>query len=84
MTIEKGGHLKYILMTFKKGSRSLEHYLKEFKSICDTLATIKQSLSELEKVFQFARGLGSNYENFKNAMLIKPPYPSFTQFIQAL
>ena len=78
MTIEKEGHLKNMLMTIKKGSRSLEDYLKDFKSIYDTLVTIKQPVPDLDKVFQFARGLGPNYESFKNAMLIKLPYPSFT------
>ncbi|KAJ1384304.1 hypothetical protein SESBI_42651 [Sesbania bispinosa] len=31
MTVEKEGHLKRMLMTIKKGSRSLEEYLKDFK-----------------------------------------------------
>lgn len=42
----------------KKGSRSIDEYLKEFKSICDNLAAIKKPVSDLEKVFQFANGLG--------------------------
>ena len=38
-------------MTIKKGSRSLEEYLRDFKSIYDNLAAIKQPVSDLDKVF---------------------------------
>ncbi|XP_075474740.1 uncharacterized protein LOC142505585 isoform X1 [Primulina tabacum] len=71
-------------MVIKKGSRPLGEYLKEFKSICDNLAAIRKPVPDLEKVFQFARGLGSQYTNFQNAWLTKPPYPSFNQFVLAL
>ena len=42
ITIEKEGLLKNMLMTIKKGSKSLDEYIKEFKSICDNLAAIKK------------------------------------------
>ncbi|EOY19564.1 Uncharacterized protein TCM_044707 [Theobroma cacao] len=84
MTIEKERHLKNMLMTIKKRSRSLDDYLKDFKSICDTLAAIKQPVLDHDKVFQFGRVLGPTYDNFQITMLTKPPYPSFTQFVQAL
>ncbi|KAF2322319.1 hypothetical protein GH714_011220 [Hevea brasiliensis] len=83
-TIEKERNLKNMLMTIKKGSRSLEEYLRDFKSISDNLAAIKSPVSDQDKVFQFALGLGPRYENFRIAMLTKPPYPSFSQFLLAL
>ncbi|KAF7824604.1 Retrovirus-related Pol polyprotein from transposon RE1 [Senna tora] len=83
-TVEKARWLKNMFMTIKKGSRSLEEYLREFKSICDNLAAIKESVSDQDKVFQFAHGLGPRYESFRVAMLTKPPYPSFSQFLLAL
>lgn len=82
-TIEKARSLKNMLMTIKKGSRTLEEYLREFKSICDNLAAIKETVSDQDKVFQFAYGLGPSYETFRVAMLTKPPYPSFSQFLLA-
>jgi len=83
-TIEKARSLKNMLMTIKKGSRTLDEYLREFKSICDNLAAIKEPVSDQDKVFQFAYGLGPRYETFHVAMLTKPPYPSFSQFLLAL
>ena len=68
----------------KKGSRSVEDYLREFKSICDNLAAIKKPVSDMDKVFQFAHGLGGDYMHFRTTMLTKPPYPSFNQFVMAL
>ena len=84
ITVEKEGHLKSMLMKIKKGSRPLNEYLREFKSICDNLAAIKKPISDLDKVFQFSQGLGPRYENFSLAMLAKPPYPSFAQFVLSL
>nr|GMD97742.1 Retrovirus-related Pol polyprotein from transposon RE1 [Ipomoea batatas] len=84
ITIEKEGLLKNMLMTIKKGSQSLDDYTKEFKSICDNLAAIKKPVDDLDKVFQFARSLGAKYENFRLAMVTKPPYPTFNQFLLAL
>ena len=83
-TVEKARSLKNMLMTIKKGSWSLEEYLREFKSICDNLAAIKEPVSNQDKVFQFAYGLGPRYETFRVAMLSKPPYPFFSQFLSAL
>ncbi|KAF2294273.1 hypothetical protein GH714_008816 [Hevea brasiliensis] len=56
--IEKERNLKIMLMTIKKESRSLEEYLKDFKSIYDNLVAIKSPVSNQDKVFQFAHGLG--------------------------
>nr|GMD84145.1 Retrovirus-related Pol polyprotein from transposon RE1 [Ipomoea batatas] len=87
ITIEKEGLLKNMLMTIKKGSRSLDDYTKEFKSICDNLAAIKKPVDDLDKVFQFARGLGAKYENFRLAMTIasqKEEEKNYIEYNQAL
>ncbi|XP_012851642.1 PREDICTED: uncharacterized protein LOC105971340 [Erythranthe guttata] len=84
ITIEKEGNMKNMFMTIKKGSRSLNEYLKEFKWICDNLTAIKKPVSDLDKAFRFAYGLGPKYENFRLVMLTKPPYPAFSQFLLAL
>ena len=54
MTAKKQGHLKNMLMTIKKRTKTLEEYIREFKSICDKLAAIKQPVPDLDKVFQVA------------------------------
>ena len=36
----------------KKGTRSLDEYLREFKGICDALVAIRKPVSNLDKVFQ--------------------------------
>lgn len=71
-------------MTIKKGSRSLNNYIKKIKSIYDNLATIKKPVANLDKIFQFAHGLKAKYEGFSLAMVTKPPYPTFNQFVLAL
>ncbi|TXG48399.1 hypothetical protein EZV62_027693 [Acer yangbiense] len=82
--VEKEGLLKNMLMSIRKGLKSHDEYLKKFKSICDNLAAIKKLVSDGDKVFQFAHGLGKKYMDFRTAMLTKPPYPSFSQFVLAL
>ena len=76
-TIEKEMILNDALMSLKKGSSSLNEYLKKFKNLCDSLAAIKKPLDDTRKVFQLARGLGSKYQDFHTAMLTKPPYPTY-------
>ncbi|XP_024023286.1 uncharacterized protein LOC112092159 [Morus notabilis] len=71
-------------MTLKKGSLSLDEYLKKFKSVCDSLAAIKKPINETKKVSQLARGLGPKYQDFRTAMLTKPPYPTYHQFVLSL
>ena len=71
-------------MTLTKGNMSLDEYIRKFKVICDSLAAIKKPLDETNKVFQLARGLGPKYKDFRMAMLTKPPYPSYNQFIMSL
>lgn len=40
-------------------------------------------ISQLDKVFQFSRGLGNPYMDIPIAMFTKAPYPSFNQFVLA-
>lgn len=50
-----------MLTTLKKGFMSVDDYLKKFKSICDNLAAIGKPVSDIDKVFQVAHGLGAKY-----------------------
>ncbi|KAH9689512.1 retrovirus-related pol polyprotein from transposon RE1 [Citrus sinensis] len=84
MTKEKEVHLMDRLATLKKGSLSVEEYVRKYKHICDCLAAINKPVNDLDKVFGLARGLGYRYQDFKLAQLSKPPYPSFKQFVMAL
>ena len=38
----------------------------------------------IEKMINFARGLGHNYKTFRTVMLVKKPYPTFNQFVNDL
>lgn len=58
--------------------------MKEFKGMCDSLATIHKPTDEDNKVINFSIGLGLKYKTFKTIMLGKAPYPTFNQFINAL
>ena len=60
-TVEKEAHLKFILMTLTKGLFSLEEYLRMFKSIYNNLLPSTEPMLNLNKVFQFAQGLGLKY-----------------------
>ena len=39
---------------------------------------------KIQKMINFARGLGHNYKTFRTVMLVKTPYPTFNQFVNAL
>ncbi|KAK1575743.1 hypothetical protein Q3G72_007932 [Acer saccharum] len=69
-TVEKEMILNDTLMSLKKGSLSLDEYLKKFKSLCDSLAAIKKPIDDTRKVFQLARAyeqmLNSNMEEQGN------------------
>ena len=84
MTKEKEVQLINRLRGLKKGTRSLDEYLRGFKGICDALAAVRKPISDLDKVFQLAQGLGTKYMDFRVAMLSKSPYPSYNQFVLAL
>lgn len=42
------------------------------------------SVSHIDKVFQLANGLGAKYQDFRLAMLTKPSYTSFNDFVMSL
>lgn len=84
-TTEEQEHiLKDRLASLKKRSLSLEEYQRWFKQFCDILAAIDAHVSDIDKVFAFARGLGVDYKEFRIAMLAKPHFPSFNQFLLSL
>lgn len=70
-------------MTTKKGSRSLDEYIGEFELICDNLAAIKEPVYDLDKVFQFARGLDQNI-SILSSHDDKMPFPFFNPFVLTL
>ncbi|KAH9747507.1 hypothetical protein KPL70_004741 [Citrus sinensis] len=84
MTKEKIVYLTDRLMNLKKGSLTIDEYIRKFKTICDSLTAVKKPVDDVDKVFQLARGLGPEYRDFKVAMLAKPPYPTYNQFVLAL
>ena len=84
ITIEKEVILNKILIYLQKGNLSIDDYIKKFKGLYDSFATIKRTIDETKKVFQLARGLGLKYQDFCTVMLTKSPFPSFHQFFMAL
>ena len=55
-----------------------------FKTICNNRVAIKCPLSDTDKVFKLARGLGLGYQRFCLVMLSKLPYPTFNHFVLSL
>ena len=39
---------------------------------------------KIKKMNNFPRGLGHDYKTFRIVMLVKTPYPTFNQFVNAL
>ncbi|GAU44375.1 hypothetical protein TSUD_243070 [Trifolium subterraneum] len=76
--------LKNSLYALSKGNLSLDEYIRKFKELCDKLTAIGKPVSDVDKVFQISKGLGHKYKEFRIAVLSKPPYPSFNQFIMSL
>ena len=72
------------LWGLKKGTRSLDEYLRDFKGICNALAAVSKLVSDLDKVFQLAQVLETKYMDSQVSMLSKSPYPSYNQFVLAL
>ena len=68
----------------KLGTKPIDEYSKEFKGICDGLATIHKTVDEDSRVINFARGLGLKYKTFKAVMLGKALYPTFNQLLMLL
>ena len=51
MNKDKKVQLTNRLRGLKKGTRSLDEYLREFKGICDALAAVRKPISDLDKLF---------------------------------
>jgi hypothetical protein len=68
----------------KKENISLDNYLRNFKSICDSLAAIQKPVSDEDKTIQQSHCLGTKYDVFVTTMLSKPPFPTFAQSVTAL
>ena len=49
---------------FSKGNWTTNDYVKSFKGIVKSLATVDQPVLEAAMIFAFLRGLGTDYENF--------------------
>ena len=39
---------------------------------------------KIEKIINFPRGLGHDYKTFRSVMLVKRPYATFNQIVNAL
>lgn len=83
-TKEQEHLLKDYLISIKNWSLSVEEYQRKFMEVCDNLAAISVPISNINKAFSFARGFGPEYKNIEVAMLTKPPYLMFSQFLLAL
>lgn len=73
-----------MLMLLKKDFLSFDEYLKKFKHNHDNFVAIGQPISNIDQVFKLAHGLGPKYQDFRLAMLTKPPYPRFNQLVLSL
>ena len=83
-TKDKQFHIKQQLQSVMLGTKTIDEYIKEFKGICDGLATIHKPEMKITKVINFARGICHIYKTFRTVMLCKTPYPTLNQFVHAL
>ncbi len=83
-TKERELQLRRQLQQPKRDTVSLELYLRNFKSICDSLAAIQKPVFDEDKTIQISHCLGTKYDVFVTTMLSKPPFPTFNQFVTAL
>ncbi|KAF8396197.1 hypothetical protein HHK36_017810 [Tetracentron sinense] len=72
------------LHSIKKGNSNVPDFLQKFKTLCDELAAIQKPVSDDDKVAWAITGLDSSYDALTNAILARPPLPSFTQFVTSL
>lgn len=78
---ERSQNLKDSLRQLKKGTLSVSEYAKQFKSICDKLQAIGQSVPETDKSHWFLCGLGPTFEIFSTAHRAVPTRPSFRTLV---
>ncbi|GKV28213.1 hypothetical protein SLEP1_g37295 [Rubroshorea leprosula] len=83
-TKEQELHLKGQLAIKRGDDESLEDFIRKFKRTCDNLAAIRKPVDDLDKVFQLSRVVGGRYQPYNLAVLSKPPYPTFNQYIARL
>ncbi|KAG6630092.1 hypothetical protein CIPAW_14G131300 [Carya illinoinensis] len=67
----------------KEASVSLQDHLRNFKTVCDNLASTDRPVSDKLKVFALLNGLRPKYEPFTTTML-EPPMPSYAKVVALL
>ena len=55
---EREFYLSQKLKMHRKGTSSINDYIRSFKEICDELAAIEKPINDKNKVFAFLNGLG--------------------------
>lgn len=65
----------------KKGSRSVQDYSCQFKSVCDQLAAIGRPIDDTDKLHWFLRGLGSTFSSFSASQYTRSPLLSFEDLL---
>jgi len=83
-SVAKEFELRGKLQACQKRDRSLNVYLREFKSICDQLNAIGKPVDEITKMFGVLEGLGSEYESFRTTMYCLKPQPDYDEVISQL
>lgn len=68
----------------RKGNQTLEEYIRVFEKNFDGLAAIQSPVEDDDKVIYLSQGLGTKYDVLATAMLSKPPFSTYAQFITAL
>lgn len=71
-------------LAVKKGNQSLEEFIRKIKLLCDSLAVIQKPMEDVDKVFQLSKCIGSKYQVYNLAIILKPPYQSFNQYVAGI
>ena len=67
----------------KEDDNTIGEHIRTFKSLCDSLATIRKLVPDKEKVFCLLTSLGPQYETLTTTML-KPLRPSYFELVSQL
>ena len=67
-SVERVQNLRYQLRLLSKGSTPVSEFGRKFKSICDLLTAIGQSVDEPDRIHWFLCGLGATFETFSTAI----------------
>ncbi|XP_010437411.1 PREDICTED: uncharacterized protein LOC104721185 isoform X2 [Camelina sativa] len=76
--------LRRSLQLLSKKEKSLSTYCHEFKTICDSLSSIRKPVDESMKIFGFLNGLGREYDPIATVIqssLSKLPSPTFNDVV---